>query len=70
MRAVLALDKLDSKKHSGIIAAFRQKYIKTGIFPEKYSDIIRDAYNMRNSSDYEDFFVVTKDDVLTHTNPD
>ena len=32
MRAVLAIDGFDSKKHSGVISAFRQKYMKTGIF--------------------------------------
>ena len=28
MRAVLILDEFDSKKHSGIIAKFREKYLK------------------------------------------
>ncbi len=41
MRAVLALDGFDSKKHSGIIAEFRKQYIKTGIFENDMSDIIR-----------------------------
>jgi uncharacterized protein (UPF0332 family) len=40
MRAVLAFDGFDSKKHSGIIAEFRKPYIKTGIFQEKLSTII------------------------------
>ena len=31
MRAVLAVDGFDSKKHSGVISAFRQKYIKTAV---------------------------------------
>ena len=29
MRAVLALDGFDSKKHSGVIAQFRKEYLKT-----------------------------------------
>lgn len=37
MRAVLALDGLDSKKHSGIIAHFNQNYIKTGVFSRELS---------------------------------
>ena len=64
MRTVLALDKFDSKKHSGIIAAFRQKYIKTGKFAPEFSDIIGDAFEVRNLSDYEDFYVVSKADAL------
>jgi len=60
MRAVLALDRFDSKKHSGIISAFRKDYIKTNIFPTTFSDIIEDAFVVRNESDYEDFYIVSK----------
>ena len=31
MRAVLALDGVDMKHHSGIISKFRKRYIKTGV---------------------------------------
>jgi len=44
MRAVLALDRFNSKKHSGIIAAFRKDYIRTGIFPKEFSEIINNAF--------------------------
>jgi len=64
MRALLAMEGFDSKKHSGIIAAFRQKYIKSGIFPVEFSDIINGAFEARGSSDYEDFFVISKEDVV------
>ena len=64
MRAILALDSFDSKKHSGIISVFRQRYIKTGIFATELSDIIEGAFQARGSSDYEDFFVISKDDVI------
>ena len=33
MRAVLVFDNVDSSKHSGIIAEFRRRYIKSGCFP-------------------------------------
>lgn len=32
LRAVLILDGFDSSKHSGIIAEFRRRYIKGGVF--------------------------------------
>lgn len=63
MRAVLALDGFDSKKHSGIIAEFRRTYIKTGIFPVKLSDIIEELFNVRTESDYDDFFLLSKEEV-------
>jgi len=63
MRAVLALDSFDSKKHSGIIATFRQRYIKTGIFPANFSGIITSAFEVRNDSDYQDFYIISKEKV-------
>jgi uncharacterized protein (UPF0332 family) len=62
LRAVLAIEAIDFKKHSAIIAYFRQHYIKTGIFDAKYSKMIGAAYMIRNQSDYEDFFIVSKAD--------
>ena len=63
MRAVLAYDGYDSKKHSGIIAEFRRLYIKTGIFENSMSDTIRSLFDLRTDSDYNDFFVASKADV-------
>ena len=64
IRAVLLTIGYSSRKHSGIIAEFRQRYIKTEVFPPEFSDIINNAFNMRNNSDYEDFFIVSKEDVI------
>jgi uncharacterized protein (UPF0332 family) len=65
IRAVLALDQFDSKKHSGVIAAFQKNYIKTGIFPVVFSDTIANAFEIRNESDYDDFYFVSKEKVTT-----
>jgi len=64
MRAVHALDGFDSKKHSGVIDNFRKNYIKTGIFPKEFSNIIVEAFDVRLESDYEDFYVVSKSKVM------
>lgn len=61
MRAVLALDGVDSKKHSGIISEFRKRYIKTGVFPEELSDIIGELFSVRSGSDYDDFYIVSRE---------
>jgi uncharacterized protein (UPF0332 family) len=63
MRAVLALESFDSKKHSGVISQFRKNYIKTEVFSKKYSKVIDDAFEIRNDSDYEDMYLVSKKDV-------
>ena len=62
MRSVLASESFDSKKHSGVIAAFQQHYIKTGIFPKEFSKVIDTAFKIRGRSDYQDFYVISKAD--------
>lgn len=64
MRSVLAFDKVDFSKHSGVSAYFRKNYVKTRIFPSKMSDIVMDAFDIRNDSDYEDYYIISKKDVL------
>lgn len=63
MRAVLALDGFDSKKHSGIIAEFRKNYIKTEKLPKELSQTIDSLVEIRQGSDYDDFYIVSKEDV-------
>ena len=63
MRAVLAFDKIDMKHHSDIIAEFRRLYIKTGIFDAELSKTISILSDSRNDSDYDDFYIVSKEEV-------
>lgn len=62
VRAVLAYDKIDFSKHSGVISYFQKEYIKTGKFDIKYSRYLQSAFQIRNSCDYDDFFIVSKQD--------
>ena len=64
MRAVLALDGLDFKRHSGVIAEFRKSYIKNGVFDAELSHIIDSLKDARQSSDYDDFYLISKEEVL------
>ena len=67
IRSVLALEKIDYKKHSAVISHFRKEYINLGLFgknKERLSDIISDLAELRTKSDYEDFFVVSKNEVI------
>ena len=65
LRAVLILDDFDSKKHSGIIAKFRENYLKTEIFSKDISDYISSLFRVRTASDYDDFFIVSKEDSIS-----
>ena len=62
VRALLVLEGVEFKKHSAVISHFQQYYIKTKIFNYKFSDIIKNAFEIRNESDYEDFYVLSKKD--------
>jgi uncharacterized protein (UPF0332 family) len=63
MRSVLALKGVDFKKHSAIIAHFRENYIKTGIFDKSLSDILGKLFTVRTESDYDDFYVISKTEI-------
>ena len=63
MRAVLALNNIDSKKHSGIIAEFRKNYLKTEILPKDLSFTIDELVEVRQGSDYDDFYLISKSEV-------
>ena len=62
MRAVLALDGEDYKKHSAVIARFTLNYLKTDILPRDFGTLIANAALIRNRSDYEDFYICSVED--------
>lgn len=62
LRTVTALDHFDSGKHSGIISFFNQHYVKTGIFDREISKMIDSSYRLREKADYDDFYLVARDD--------
>lgn len=64
IRALLALDGQDFSKHAGVIAYFQKEYIKTGRFDRKFSKYISQAFQIRNNTDYADFFMVSDKDAL------
>ena len=60
IRALLASKKEDYSKHSGVISFFQREYIKTGILDVKYSKYLQTAFQIRNSCDYDDFFLISR----------
>jgi uncharacterized protein (UPF0332 family) len=50
--ALLATKGLERSKHSGVIAAFRQHFIKTGSVETEYSDFYGVAMEDRHAGDY------------------
>ncbi|MEJ2732277.1 MAG: HEPN domain-containing protein [Anaerolineae bacterium] len=51
--ALLATQGLTRSKHSGVIAAFRERFVKTGLIEVEYSDLYGRVMENRHVSDYE-----------------
>lgn len=68
MRSVLALDNKDFSKHAGVISCFRRDYLKTGELPRDLSPIITLAFEVRSDCDYDDYYVIEKDEVVNQIN--
>lgn len=62
IKAILALEEIDFKKHSSVIAYFNKNYINTGIFSKELGKKISQSVYFREKSDYVDFYLVTKDE--------
>lgn len=62
MRAVNILHGFDSSKHSGVIAFFNQTFLKEEILDKNLSKIIKDTSYLREKSDYDDFFIASKEE--------
>ena len=58
IKAILALEPIDFKKHKDVIAYFNQYYVSKEIFPKKIGKKIAVASRIREDSDYDDEFVV------------
>ena len=62
IKAILAIEETDFKKHSSVIAYFNQNYINTEIFPKELGKKVSTARFFREKSDYVDFYIVTKEE--------
>lgn len=51
--ALLATKGMERSKHSGVIAAFRQHFVKTGVVEVEFSDFYGQAMDERHNADYD-----------------
>ncbi|MBQ6381693.1 MAG: HEPN domain-containing protein [Clostridia bacterium] len=64
INALFSLTGKSFKKHTGVITNFGLDYIQTGIIEPEYGHIANLAFRVRTKTDYSDFYVVSKEDVL------
>lgn len=62
IKAILALEPIDFKRHKDVIAYFNKNYIHTEIFPKNMGHKIAKASTIREDSDYDDEFIVKREE--------
>ena len=61
MKAILALEPIDFKRHKDVLAYFNKNYIHTEVFPRSLGHRIAKASMTREDSDYDDEFIIKPD---------
>lgn len=59
MKAVLAIEEKDFKRHKDVVAYFNKMYVATGKFLKDLGRMIAKLQQLREKSDYDDFFVAS-----------
>ncbi len=62
IKAVLALEEIDFKRHKDAVAYFNKTYVATEIFPKEMGKKLGRLKQERESSDYDDFYVASLTD--------
>ncbi len=62
VKAVLALEEVDFKRHKDAVAYFNQNYIATNIFEREIGKRLGRLKRKRETSDYDDFYVASYDE--------
>lgn len=65
VRAVLAMEKIDFKRHKDVIAYFNKTYVATEIFEKPIGRRLAQLQLKREKCDYDDFYVVSKEEAET-----
>jgi uncharacterized protein (UPF0332 family) len=61
-RALLAIEQLESRKHSGVIALFNRYFVKTGKADKQLGIVLKDARRSREMADYSDVVEFARED--------
>ena len=63
-RSILALERIDFKRHKDVIAYFNKNYVATGIFEKDIGRKLARLQQKREQSDYDDFYIASKLDTV------
>lgn len=62
--SVLAIDKIAFKRHKDTLGHFNKEYVKNNIFPRELGHRVAIAQEIRQASDYDDFYIATKAEAM------
>lgn len=62
VKAILALEEIDFKRHKDAVAYFNQHYVATEIFDREIGKRLGRLKRKREESDYDDFYVASFDE--------
>ncbi len=62
IRAVLALDSIDFKRHKDVVVYFNKEFVAQGKFPGEMGRRLARLKMKREESDYSDFFIASADE--------
>ncbi|MCM1234764.1 MAG: HEPN domain-containing protein [Ruminococcus flavefaciens] len=61
VKAILSLGTVDFKRHKDVIAYFNKEYVATGTFAREIGRRLATLKQLREKSDYDDFYIASKD---------
>ena len=64
VKAVLALEEVDFKRHKDAVAYFNKTYVATEIFSKEIGKKLGRLKQERESSDYDDFYMASANDAV------
>lgn len=62
VKAILALEKTDFKRHKDVIGYFNKEYMATEIFPKDMGKKLGRLKTKREESDYDDFYIASAEE--------
>lgn len=65
IRAVLALESIDFKRHKDVVAYFNKEFVAKGKFPGEMGRRLARLKMKREESDYSDFFIASSEEAQT-----
>lgn len=62
IKAVLAIEEVDFKRHKDVVAYFNKNYVANERFEKTMGRILATLQQKREASDYDDFYVASKEE--------